>query len=168
MERPFSAKTHIRLIYSNKLFSTKISIHTNTTPFQRGGAGTLFSFSFTLPKANKLCGICSQNINSRFPSGAVLTQQWKYQYIFSVYASARKKWGGEFREKLSNKIYQVEDDDLVVIEGDLNAHVRNHCIGYEDVIEEFGARERNQVSKKPISMYWVKSSYMDQLIANLL
>ena len=47
-------------------------------------------------------------------------------------------------EKISGKIYEVGDEDPVIIAGDLNAHVGNNRRSYEEVMGEFGFGERNQ------------------------
>ena len=44
----------------------------------------------------------------------------------------------EILRKILDRIYEVGDDDLVIIAGDLNVHVGNDCKGYEDVMGKFG------------------------------
>ena len=38
-----------------------------------------------------------------------------------------------FKEKLSDQIYEVGDDDPVIIAGHLNVHVGNNCKGYNNI-----------------------------------
>ena len=71
----------------------------------------------------------------------------KVMHIFSVYAPQQGRANiekEEFREKLTDKIQEVPDRDVVLIAGDLNGHIGTDRTGYENVMGEFGYGVRNE------------------------
>ena len=76
-------------------------------------------------------------------------------HMFSVYAPQQGKpeeEKEEFREKLAEKISEVREEDIVIIGGDMNAHIGRDRRGYEEVMGVNGIGQRNPEGEELLQM----------------
>ncbi|KAK3882475.1 hypothetical protein Pcinc_013149 [Petrolisthes cinctipes] len=67
--------------------------------------------------------------------------------IFSVYAPQQGRPDEEKKEvrvKLSDRISEVSRGDIVIVAGDINAHIGRDNTGYEEVMGGYGIGQRNE------------------------
>ncbi|KAK3886115.1 hypothetical protein Pcinc_009692 [Petrolisthes cinctipes] len=72
--------------------------------------------------------------------------------IFSVYAPQLDEEKEEFREKLSDRISEVSRGDIVIVAGDMNAHIGRDNGGYEEVMGGYGIGQRNKEGEQKLQL----------------
>ena len=79
----------------------------------------------------------------------------KILHVFSVYAPQQgrpEEEKREFLEKLSDRINEVPEGDLLMVAGDMNSHIGMRQDGFEDVMGCFGFGERNQEGEEMLRL----------------